>query len=379
MVVSRLPRTRLTFDHSRNACKREGLPRIYPVFLDADRGSDSLWLMGLILSKRPRRNRKSESVRRMVRETVLFPENLVWPVFVHDEPDDTDIPSMPGVQRLSLRSLLRACEDALKFGIPAIAIFPCIDPSLKDPSGSHSLSPDNLLFRAVREVRSRFPELTVVTDVALDPYTSHGHDGILNSDGLSVDNDASVALLAKLAVMEAQAGADFVAPSDMMDGRIGEIRKALDENGNAEVGVIAYSAKYASSLYGPFRDAVGSKAGPASICKATYQMDPANRDEAIREVLLDIEEGADIVMVKPASYYLDVIRDISEISEVPVAGYQVSGEFSQIHAAGRMGWLDYERKRDESLVAIKRAGARIIFTYFAREVAEGICRGRGCR
>ena len=277
---------------------------------------------------------------------------------------------MPGIVRSSVDSLVRACAEAQLLGIPAVAIFPSIEPSLKDELGSHGLSDDNLLFRAVREVKRACPELVVMADVALDPYTDHGHDGLLSEDGESVENDRTVAVLCRLAVMEADSGADFVAPSDMMDGRIEAIRNALDETGHKEVGIIAYAAKYASALYGPFRDAVGSAHGKKAITKSGYQMDPANAREALMEVRLDEMEGADVVMVKPASYYLDIIRSVRDCCELPVAAYQVSGEYSQIHAAARLGWLDYERTRDESLLAIKRAGADMIWTYFALEVAK---------
>lgn len=279
---------------------------------------------------------------------------------------------MPGVSRLSIDSLLRACENATRLGIPAVAVFPCIEVAHKDAEGSRAFDPGNLLFRAVREVKARFPELVVVTDVALDPFTSHGHDGLLTLGGDDVDNDATVAVLCRLAVLEAAAGADFVAPSDMMDGRIGAIRRALDEAGFQGTGILSYAAKYCSAYYGPFRDAVGSKIGKDSISKSTYQMDPANVREAVREVELDLAEGADIVMVKPAGPYLDVIRAVRERIAAPLAAYQVSGEYAQIHAAARLGWLDYERVRDESLLAIKRAGADMILTYFAPEVAAAI-------
>lgn len=329
--------------------------------------------------RRPRRLRRSDAIRRLVRETSLSVNDLIWPLFVHSGPSPAAIASLPGVLRHSTDSLLAACEAAASLGIPAVAIFPCIDSSLKDPQGSHGLSPDNLLFSAVRAVKSRFPDLLVITDVALDPYTSHGHDGLLSPDGRTVDNDATVQVLAQLALLEAQAGADIVAPSDMMDGRIRVIREYLDLFHCQDTAIISYAAKYASALYGPFREAVGSKIGQDAISKSTYQMDPANRREARIEVDLDDMEGADIVMIKPASYYLDVIREVCDNSRIPVAAYQVSGEFAQIHAAAQLGWLDYERTRDESLVAIKRAGADMILTYFAREVAEGIVRGRSVR
>jgi len=308
----------------------------------------------------------------MVRETVVTTADLVWPVFVHAGKEDQFVDSMPGVVRFSVENLVAACAGAAELGIPAVAIFPSIDPGLKDATGSHGLSPDNLLYRAVRAVKSSCPDLVVITDVALDPYTDHGHDGLLNAGGTSVDNDSTVEALCRLAILEADSGADFVAPSDMMDGRILAIRQALDSAGHTTVGIIAYSAKYASALYGPFREAVGSVQGKKAISKADYQMDPANVREALMEAHLDEDEGADVVMVKPASYYLDVIRSVRETCGIPVAAYQVSGEYAQIHAAARLGWLDYERTRDESLLAIKRAGADMILTYFAREVAEKI-------
>ena len=332
--------------------------------------------MKLDLPIRPRRLRRTENLRRMVRETRLHTSDLIWPLFVQEGTESTPIDSMPGVFRNSVESLVRCCQEAETLGIPAVAIFPCIAPNLKDPAGSQGLSPDNLLFRAVRAVKSKCPELVVITDVALDPYTSHGHDGLLSPDGQAVDNDSTVEVLCRLAVMEAEAGADMVAPSDMMDGRIGAIRGALDEAGFQYIAIIAYSAKFASALYGPFRDAVGSKIGKDSISKATYQLDPANRRQARREVELDEMEAADIVIVKPASYYLDIIREVSDISSIPLAAYQVSGEYSQIQAGAKLGWLDYERTRNESLIAIKRAGADLIFTYFAKEVAEEISLGR---
>lgn len=334
--------------------------------------------MALNIPRRPRRLRRTDTLRRLVRETHLTVDDLIWPLFVHAASDPIEVPSMPGVMRHSPISLLATCGEAARLGIPAVAIFPSIDPSLKDPLGSYGLSPDNLLFQTVRNVKKEFPDLLVITDVALDPYTSHGHDGLLSHDGKSVDNDSTIEALCRLAVLEAEAGADIVAPSDMMDGRIRMIRESLDESNRPETVVLAYAAKYASALYGPFRDAVGSKIGKDSISKSTYQMDPANRLEAHLEVNLDISESTDIVMIKPASYYLDIIREVSDFSTVPVAAYQVSGEFAQIHAAARLGWLDYERTRNESLIAIKRAGAKMILTYFAKEVAEEISRGRGC-
>jgi porphobilinogen synthase len=255
-----------------------------------------------------------------------------------------------------------------------VAIFPAIASELKDARGSHGLDGKNVLFEAVREVKKALPELVIITDVALDPYTSHGHDGVLSADEKEVANDETVEILCELAVKEAEAGADIVAPSDMMDGRVGAIRAALDAAGFEKTCILSYAAKYASAYYGPFRDAVGSKIGKDSISKATYQMDPANVMEAVREIALDENEGADMVMVKPAGPYLDVIRAVRDVTDLPLAAYQVSGEYSQIHAAARLGWLDYERTRDESLLAIKRAGADMILTYFAREVAEKLAR-----
>lgn len=326
--------------------------------------------VSLNLPLRPRRLRRTEALRRLVRETRVTADDLIYPLFVHDGAENVEVASMPGVVRHSLDSLAKECMAAYTAGIPAVAIFPSIEASLKDERGTHGLSADNLLYRAVRRIKSEVPELAVVTDVALDPYTSHGHDGVFTADGRDVDNDATVEILCGLAVAEARAGADIVAPSDMMDGRVGAIRSALDAAGLQETVIMSYAAKYASAFYGPFRDAVGSKIGKDAISKATYQMDPANSAEALREISLDEQEGADIVMVKPAGPYLDVIRSVKESTLLPVAAYQVSGEYAQIHAAARLGWLDYSRARDESLLAIKRAGADMILSYFAREVAE---------
>jgi len=323
---------------------------------------------------RPRRLRRSASIRRMVRETVLTPDSFIYPLFVHSGAEAVEIGSMPGVRRLSVAGLVKECETAWALGIPSVAIFPAIASELKDARGSHGLDGKNVLFEAVREVKKALPELVIITDVALDPYTSHGHDGVLSADEKEVANDETVEILCELAVKEAEAGADIVAPSDMMDGRVGAIRAALDAAGFEKTCILSYAAKYASAYYGPFRDAVGSKIGKDSISKATYQMDPANVMEAVREIALDENEGADMVMVKPAGPYLDVIRAVRDVTDLPLAAYQVSGEYSQIHAAARLGWLDYERTRDESLLAIKRAGADMILTYFAREVAEKLAR-----
>jgi porphobilinogen synthase len=325
------------------------------------------------LSTRMRRLRRSEGLRRMVRETRLDAADLVYPLFVHGGTDNSPVASMPGVVRHSVKSLVQECREALDLGIPAVAIFPVIDRAHKDGAGTHALSADNLLFRALHEVRSAVPDLVLIADVALDPYTDHGHDGVLTKDGRDVDNDPTVEILAQLAVREAEAGADIVAPSDMMDGRVGAIRAALDGAGRTDTCILAYAAKFASAYYGPFRDAVGS-VQEDPISKTTYQLDPANLREALREVELDESEGADMVMVKPAGPYLDVIRAVREQTKLPLAAYQVSGEYAQIHAAARAGWLDYDQTRDEALLAIKRAGADIILTYFAREAAEAIRR-----
>ena len=323
------------------------------------------------LKTRMRRLRRTEGLRRMVRETRLDAADLVYPLFVHAGEKNEPVASMPGVMRRSVPDLVRECREAFDSGIPAVALFPVIDPAKKDPRGTHALSSDNLLFRALREAKAAVPELVFIADAALDPYTDHGHDGVLTKDGHEVDNDATVEILRDLSVREAEAGADVVAPSDMMDGRVGAIRAALDAAGRIDTCIMAYAAKFASAYYGPFREAVGS-AQQAPISKATYQLDPANLREALREVELDEREGADMVMVKPAGPYLDVIRSVREHTKLPLAAYQVSGEYAQIHAAARAGWLDYEKCRDESLLAIKRAGADVVVTYFAREVAEAI-------
>ena len=294
------------------------------------------------------------------------------PLFVVEgEGDPQPIESMPGQSRLSLRGLVAACEQLALRGIRAVALFPCIEPSLRDETGSEALNPDTLVLRAVRAVKQNVPELVIITDVALDPYTNHGHDGLLNEDQTDVDNDRTVEILVRMATLNAGAGVDFVAPSDMMDGRVGAIRAGLDKDGFSQTGILAYSAKFASAFYGPFRDAVGSAqaAGTHLLNKKTYQLDPANRREARKETILDEAEGADILMVKPAGPYLDIIRDLRERTDLPVAAYQVSGEYAQIHAAANLGWLDLEKIRDESLLSIKRAGADIILTYFAGDVA----------
>jgi len=323
--------------------------------------------------RRMRRQRRTPSIRALVEETRVLPSDLIQPLFVC-EGDGAPVPvlSMPGVFRYGIQDLVNQCREVSNAGIPAVALFPCLDGALKDPLGAQALIKDQLLFRAVREVKQVVPVLTVITDVALDPYTSHGHDGVLTADGQDVDNDATVERLCQLAVLEAQAGADWVAPSDMMDGRVGAIRTALDEAGYSETGILSYAAKFASAFYGPFRDAVGSSTatGSGPLDKRTYQMNPANAREALLDALLDEAEGADVLMVKPAGPYLDVICRLRERTLLPLAAYQVSGEYAQLHAAAERGWLDLKKTRDESLLAIKRAGADMILTYFALDVAR---------
>ncbi len=326
--------------------------------------------MSLDLPIRPRRLRQTKGLRHLVAETYLRPQDLIYPLFVHEQGEKVEVASMPGVHRHSIDSLVRECEEAFALGIPAVAIFPSIEAGKKDSSGTHGFDENNVLYTAVRQVRRAVPDLSIITDVALDPYTSHGHDGLISAETGEVLNDETVEVLCELAVKEARAGADIVAPSDMMDGRVGAIRQALDAAGFTKTLILSYAVKYASAFYGPFRDAVGSKLGGDAISKSGYQMNPANVREAIREAALDEDEGADILMVKPAGAYLDVIRAVRENSNLPLAAYQVSGEYAQIHAAARLGWLDYERTRDETLLAIKRAGADMILTYFAKEVAS---------
>lgn len=329
----------------------------------------------LDLLHRPRRLRRTAAVRALVRETRLRASDLIAPLFVVDgKPAPEEIVSMPGQYRLNITDLVKECRTLWKLGVKAVALFPKLDAKLKDAEGTEELNEYGLILRAVRAVKKALPEMIVITDVALDPYTSHGHDGVLTAAGDDVDNDATVARLADMAVRQARAGVDFVAPSDMMDGRVLAIRAALDEAGFEQTSILAYSVKFNSAYYGPFRDAVGSAkaAGTKLLSKATYQLDPANRREAMTEAALDAAEGADILMVKPAGAYLDIIRDVRERCELPLAAYQVSGEYAQIHAAARLGWLDLERTRDESLLAIKRAGADLILTYFAKDVAKAL-------
>ncbi|MBC2595314.1 porphobilinogen synthase [Ruficoccus amylovorans] len=326
----------------------------------------------LNLPRRPRRLRRTAAIRNMVAETRLTPADLIQPYFVIDgEGAPQEIASLPGQRRLPIRELVRECEQLHRLGVPGVALFPSIEPVLKDAAGSEALNPETLVLRAIRAVKQAVPELAIVTDIALDPYTDHGHDGIFNAAGTDMDNDGTVEILRQMSLLCAEAGADFVAPSDMMDGRIEAIRESLDDAGLTETAIMAYSAKFASAFYGPFRDAVGSAsvAGTNLLGKHTYQLNPANRREALLETELDELEAADVLMVKPAGAYLDIIRDVRNNTHLPLAAYQVSGEYAQLHAAARLGWLDLERCRDESLLAIKRAGADMILTYFAAEVA----------
>jgi len=319
---------------------------------------------------RMRRMRKDAFSRALVRENVLTASDLIYPVFILDgQKQQEKVASMPGVDRLSIDMLLPIAEECVALGIPVIALFPVINPALKSPDGAEALNPHGLVPRAVRELKQRFPELGILTDVALDPYTSHGQDGVINAQGY-VLNDETSALLVKQALVHAEAGVDIVAPSDMMDGRIGAIRNGLESYHHIHTRIMAYSAKYASAFYGPFRDAVGSAGNLGKSDKSTYQMDPANSDEALREVALDLAEGADMVMVKPGMPYLDIVRRVKDEFKVPTFAYQVSGEYAMIKAASKNGWLDHDKVMMESMMAFKRAGADGVLTYFARDVAR---------
>ncbi|GGK37914.1 porphobilinogen synthase [Salinarimonas ramus] len=326
----------------------------------------------LDLRQRPRRNRKADWSRRLVRENTLTVDDLIWPIFLTDGTGVREgVQSMPDVQRLSVDEAVADAERAAALGIPALALFPNTDPGLRDDVGSEALNPENLVCRASAAIKKAVPGIGLVTDVALDPYTSHGHDGLMA--GEMILNDETVETLARQAVLQAQAGSDVIAPSDMMDGRVGAIREALDAAGFAEVQIMAYAAKYASAFYGPFRDAVGTSKTLVGD-KRTYQMDPANAREALREVALDLEEGADMVMVKPGMPYLDICAKVKDAFGVPTFAYQVSGEYAMICAAARNGWLDGERAMLESLMAFKRAGCDGVLTYFAPRVAEILSR-----
>jgi porphobilinogen synthase len=327
----------------------------------------------LDLSIRPRRNRRAEWSRRLVRENVLTTDDLIWPLFLVDGIKvRAGIDSMPGVERLSIDEAVRAAELAAKLTIPCIALFPYTEPGRRDEAGSEALNPENLVCRAIRAIKKEVPEVGILCDVALDPYTSHGHDGLLR-DGIIL-NDETVEVLVRQALVEAEAGCDIIAPSDMMDGRVGAIRAGLDAANFGDVQIMAYTAKYASAFYGPFRDAVGSSATLIGD-KRTYQMDPANTDEALREVELDIAEGADMVMVKPGLPYLDILARVKETFGMPTFAYQVSGEYAMIMAAAGNGWLDGDKAMTESLIAFKRAGADGVLSYFAPRIAEKLKKG----
>ena len=319
---------------------------------------------------RPRRLRRDAATRALVREHRLGPQDLILPVFVLEGQGKTqDVASMPGVQRLSVDRLLPLAQACVELGVPVMALFPVIDPALKTPDGREATNPEGLVPRAVRELKTRFPSLAILTDVALDPFTSHGQDGLLDDSGYIL-NDETVAVLRQQALVQAQAGVDIVAPSDMMDGRIGAIRGALEGEGLIHTRIMAYSAKYASAFYGPFRDAVGSAGNLGKADKKVYQMDPGNTDEALREVALDIAEGADMVMVKPGMPYLDIVRRVKDEFRVPTFAYQVSGEYAMLKAAAANGWLDHDAVMMESLLAFKRAGADGVLTYFALDAAR---------
>ena len=319
---------------------------------------------------RPRRLRRDDFTRNLVREHAVSVNDLIYPVFVLEGTRQQQaVASMLGVERLSLDLLLPIAEDCVKLGIPVMALFPVIDSSLKTPDGTEAINPEGLVPRVVRELKARFPQLGVMTDVALDPYTSHGQDGLIDATGY-VLNDETLELLTQQAVVQAEAGVDIVAPSDMMDGRIGSIRAMLEANLHIHTRIMAYSAKYASAFYGPFRDAVGSSGQLGKSNKKVYQMDPGNTDEALREVAMDIAEGADMVMVKPGMPYLDIVQRVKAEFRVPTFAYQVSGEYAMLKAAAQNGWLDHDAVMMESLLAFKRAGADGVLTYFARDVAR---------
>ncbi len=325
------------------------------------------------LTHRPRRLRRNPSIRSLVREVHLSVDDFIYPMFVMEgENSRVEIPSMPEAYRFTLDLLIKEIEEIYALGIKAIALFPAVPEEKKDLRGSESFNPEGLAQRAVRAIKAVVPDIIIFTDVALDPFTTHGHDGIIDDNGVIL-NDETVEVLVKMSVSQAAAGTDFVSPSDMMDGRIGAIRQGLDANGFEDVGILAYSAKYASAYYGPFRDALGS--APKSGDKKTYQMDSANAREAIKEVYLDIAEGADIVMVKPALAYLDIIAKVKEATNVPVAAYNVSGEYAMIKAAAQLGWIDEKKVMLETLLSMKRAGADIILSYHAKAVAQILASG----
>ncbi|WP_075256117.1 porphobilinogen synthase [Herbaspirillum camelliae] len=324
---------------------------------------------------RMRRMRRDAFSRALMAENVITSADLIYPVFVQEGQNlRTPVASLPGVERLSLDALLPVAEECVKLGVPVLALFPVIDPALKTPDGIEATNPDGLVPRVVRALKDRFPDLGILCDVALDPYTSHGQDGVLDETGYIL-NDETLALLVKQAQTQADAGVDVVAPSDMMDGRIAAIRAMLEAQGHIYTRIMAYSAKYASAFYGPFRDAVGSAANLGKGSKATYQMDPANSDEALREVALDLQEGADMVMVKPGMPYLDIVRRVKDEFRVPTFAYQVSGEYAMIKAAAQNGWLDHDKTMMEAMMAFKRAGADGVLTYFALDIARKLKQG----
>jgi porphobilinogen synthase len=346
----------------------EPRPRLAPIEAEAPAHDPAR----LDLTIRPRRNRRTDWARRLVREHVLTTDDLIWPLFLTDGDACVPVASMPGVDRLSIDQAVREAERAARLEIPVIALFPYTDPGLRDEDGREALNAENLVCRATRAIKQAVPEIGILCDVALDPYTSHGHDGLLR-DG-KILNDETVAVLTRQALVQADAGCDIIAPSDMMDGRVGAIRAALDGAGFTDVQIMAYSAKYASAFYGPFRDAVGSSATLTGD-KRTYQMDFGNSDEALREAELDIAEGADMLMVKPGLPYLDILRRIKDAFAMPTFAYQVSGEYAMIMAAAQNGWLDADKAMMESLTAFKRAGADGVLTYFAPRAAEKLKKG----
>lgn len=350
-----------------NADRRQGAPFV----------AEAPDTLGAYPTLRPRRNRRDGWTRRLVAENTLSVDDLIWPIFVIEGRDEERaVASMPGQVRVTVDRVAQHVEKAARLGVPAIAIFPATPPEAKDAEGTEALNPDNLICRAARELKRHFPEIGLVGDVALDPYTDHGHDGVLRATrtGDYVHNDDSVAILVRQAVNQAEAGIDVIAPSDMMDGRVGAIRAALDAQGFIDTRIMSYAAKYASAFYGPFRDALGSGKALRGD-KKTYQMDPANSDEALREVALDLAEGADMVMVKPGMPYLDIVRRVKDRFGVPTFAYQVSGEYAMIMAAVQNGWIEHERAMMESLMGFKRAGANGVLTYFAVEAAALLRRG----
>ena len=350
-----------------NADRRQGLPL----------AAEAPGTLGAYPAVRMRRNRRDAWTRRLVAENTLTTDDLIWPIFVIEGTnEERAVASMPGQVRVTVDRLAKHVEKAVRLGVPALALFPVTPPEAKDAEGTEALNPDNLMCRAARELKRAFPEVGLVGDVALDPYTDHGHDGVIRQTrtGDYVHNDDSVAVLVKQAVNQAEAGIDVIAPSDMMDGRIGAIRAALDAQGFIDTRIMSYAAKYASAFYGPFRDALGSGKALRGD-KKTYQMDPANSDEALREVALDLAEGADMVMVKPGMPYLDIVRRVKDRFAVPTFAYQVSGEYAMIMAAVQNGWIEHERAMMESLMGFKRAGANGVLTYFAVEAAEVLRRG----